>query len=453
MNKKALFNLAVIAIAGSFGGLLAGYEMGIISGAQLFIIDEWKLNAQLQGYLVSIVMVGCFIGAFVNGFFADKIGRKKILGILGLIYLIGCLCCANAVDINMLIGSRIVNGIACGMANAIVPMYLSEISPKKTRGFFASLYQLSFTIGILGSYLIGFIFSSSANWRAMFLSGAVPAIILLIMYFFLSESPRWLVAKGREEEAKAVFEKIEEPELVENQIAEIKESMQDKPSNTKTSIKKWMIMPLIIAVGIMFAQICTGINVIICYAPKIFQSAGFNDPSSAMKITLVIGVVNFLMTFVAMYLSDRVGRKPLLLSGAALMGISMFLLAASFIMGNSLGDMQKWVAVASIICFICSFAYSLGPVAWILVSEIFPLEAKGLLMTFPVAANFIFNIILNAKYPVMTETLGEGITFAIFGVICLISIVFIQFVVPETKGISLEKIEENWKNGVSPLKF
>lgn len=453
MNKKALFNLAVIAIAGSFGGLLAGYEMGIISGAQLFIIDEWKLNAQLQGYLVSIVMVGCFIGAFVNGFFADKIGRKKILGILGLIYLIGCLCCANAVDINMLIGSRIVNGIACGMANAIVPMYLSEISPKKTRGFFASLYQLSFTIGILGAYLIGFIFSSSANWRAMFLSGAVPAIILLIMYFFLSESPRWLVAKGREEEAKAVFEKIEEPELVENQIAEIKESMQDKHSNTKASIKKWMIMPLIIAVGIMFAQICTGINVIICYAPKIFQSAGFNDPSSAMKITLVIGVVNFLMTFVAMYLSDRVGRKPLLLSGAALMGISMFLLAASFIMGNSLGDMQKWVAVASIICFICSFAYSLGPVAWILVSEIFPLEAKGLLMTFPVAANFIFNIILNAKYPVMTETLGEGITFAIFGVICLISIVFIQFVVPETKGISLEKIEENWKNGVSPLKF
>ena len=453
MNKKALFNLAVIAIAGSFGGLLAGYEMGIISGAQLFIIDEWKLNAQLQGYLVSIVMVGCFIGAFVNGFFADKIGRKKILGILGLIYLIGCLCCANAVDINMLIGSRIVNGIACGMANAIVPMYLSEISPKKTRGFFASLYQLSFTIGILGAYLIGFIFSSSANWRAMFLSGAVPAIILLIMYFFLSESPRWLVAKGREEEAKAVFEKIEEPELVENQIAEIKESMQDNTSNTKASIKKWMIMPLIIAVGIMFAQICTGINVIICYAPKIFQSAGFNDPSSAMKITLVIGVVNFLMTFVAMYLSDRVGRKPLLLSGAALMGISMFLLAASFIIGNSLGDMQKWVAVASIICFICSFAYSLGPVAWILVSEIFPLEAKGLLMTFPVAANFIFNIILNAKYPVMTETLGEGITFAIFGVICLISIVFIQFVVPETKGISLEKIEENWKNGVSPLKF
>ena len=453
MNKKALFNLAVIAIAGSFGGLLAGYEMGIISGAQLFIIDEWKLNAQLQGYLVSIVMVGCFIGAFVNGFFADKIGRKKILGILGLVYLIGCLCCANAVDINMLIGSRIVNGIACGMANAIVPMYLSEISPKKTRGFFASLYQLSFTIGILGAYLIGFIFSSSANWRAMFLSGAVPAIILLIMYFFLSESPRWLVAKGREEEAKAVFEKIEEPELVENQISEIKESMQDNPSNTKASIKKWMIMPLIIAVGIMFAQICTGINVIICYAPKIFQSAGFNDPSSAMKITLVIGVVNFLMTFVAMYLSDRVGRKPLLLSGAALMGISMFLLAASFIMGNSLGDMQKWVAVASIICFICSFAYSLGPVAWILVSEIFPLEAKGLLMTFPVAANFIFNIILNAKYPVMTETFGEGITFAIFGVICLISIVFIQFVVPETKGISLEKIEENWKNGVSPLKF
>lgn len=453
MNNKMIFNLAIIAIAGSFGGLLAGYEMGIISGAQLFIIDEWNLSAKLQGYLVSIVMVGCFIGAFINGFFADKIGRKKIIGFIGLVYLIGCICCAKAIDINMLIGARIINGIACGMANAIVPMYLSEISPVKTRGFFASLYQLSFTIGILAAYLIGFIFSSSSNWRAMFLSGAVPAIILLVMYIFLSESPRWLILKGRDEEAKKVFEKIEVSEQVNNQIEEIKSSMKEKNTESKVAIQKWMFMPLLIAIGIMFAQICTGINVIICYAPKIFQSAGFNDPSAAMQITIVIGLVNFLMTFVAMYLSDRVGRKPLLLSGAAIMGISMFMLAVSFIFGESLGDIQKWLAVLSIIGFICSFAYSLGPVAWILVSEIFPLEAKGVLMTFPVAANFIFNIIVNAKYPVMTETFGAGATFALFGIICILSIFFIIFMVPETKGISLEKIEANWKNGIKPRDF
>lgn len=453
MNKKAIFNLAIIAIAGSFGGLLAGYEMGIISGAQLFIIDEWNLSAKLQGYLVSIVMVGCFIGAFINGFFADKIGRKKILGFVGLVYLIGCICCANAADIKMLIGARIINGIACGMANAIVPMYLSEISPKKTRGFFASLYQLSFTIGILTAYLVGFIFSSASNWRAMFLSGAIPAVILLVMYMFLQESPRWLILKGRDEEAKIVFEKIEETEQIDSQIEEIKSSMKEKSPNTKVVIQKWMLMPLFIAVGIMFAQICTGINVIICYAPKIFQRAGFDDPSAAMQITILIGVVNFLMTFVAMYLSDRVGRKPLLLSGAAIMGLSMFMLAISFIFGDSLGNIQKWLAVASIIGFICSFAYSLGPVAWILVSEIFPLEAKGVLMTFPVAANFISNIIVNAQYPVMTEIFGEGFTFAIFGVICIISIFFIIFMVPETKGISLEKIEENWKNGIKPNNF
>lgn len=453
MDKKLLFNLAIIAIAGSFGGLLGGYEMGIISGAQLFIIDEWNLSAKLQGMLVAIVMVGCFAGAFINGFFADKIGRKKIIGLLGLIYFIGCLCCANAVDIKMLIASRIINGIACGMANAIVPMYLSEISPKKARGFFASLYQLSFTIGILCSYLVGFIFSSSSNWRAMFLTGALPALILLVLYAFLSESPRWLLLKGREEEAKKVFEKIEKPELVDSQITEIKDTMKDKTSNSKITITKWMYMPLFIAIGIMFAQICTGINVIICYAPKIFQSAGFDDPSSAMKITILIGTVNFLMTFVAMYLSDRLGRKPLLLSGAAIMGVSMFTLAASFMFGSAFGDMQKWLAVLSIIGFICSFAYSLGPVAWILVSEIFPLEAKGVLMTFPVAANFIFNIIINALYPVMTEACGIGMTFALFGAVCVASIFFIIFMVPETKGISLEKIEENWKNGVLPSKF
>ncbi len=453
MDKKTFLNLSLIAIAGSFGGLLAGYEMGIIAGAQLFIVKEWNLDASQLGSLVSGVMIGCFIGAFVNGFFADKIGRKKILGILGLVYFAGCICCANATAINILIASRVINGIACGMANAVVPMYLSEISPKKQRGFFASLYQLSFTIGILGSYLSGFVFSSSENWRAMFLTGTIPALILLILYGFLSESPRWLLLKGRKEEARKVFEKIEDASLVDSQIAEIEETMKEKASDSKVKIAKWMYMPLFVAIGIMFAQICTGINVIICYAPKIFQSAGFDDPSAAMKITIVIGLVNFLMTFVAMYLSDKAGRKPLLLSGAAIMGLSMFVLAVSFIFGASLGDMQKWLAVLAIIGFICSFAYSLGPVAWILVSEIFPIEAKGVLMTFPVAANFIFNIVVNKLFPVMTQNLGDGVTFAIFGAVCILSIFFIMLFVPETKGISLEQIEENWKKGLAPNKF
>lgn len=451
MDKKSLINLIIIAIAGSFGGLIAGYEMGIISGAQLFIIDEWNLSAKLQGYLVAIVMVGCFLGAFMNGFLADRIGRKKLLGLIGLVYLIGCICCSNSVDINMLIGARIINGFACGVANAIVPMYLSEISPQKSRGLFASLYQLSFTIGILIAYLVGFIFSSSASWRAMFLAGAVPAIILLILYKFLPESPRWLMLKGREDEARGVFAKIENSEETEKQITEIKSSVGQKTQ--KAVIQKWMFMPLFIAIGIMFAQICTGINVIICYAPKIFQSAGFDDPSAAMKITVLIGLVNFLMTFVAMYLSDRAGRKPLLLSGAVIMGLSMFLFAFANICSSSLGDWSKWLSVLSIIGFICSFAYSLGPVAWVLVSEIFPLEAKGVLMTFPVATNFILNIIINAIYPVMTQNFGIGKTFAAFGIICVISVIFIMFFVPETKGLSLEKIEENWKNGVAPNKF
>jgi len=351
----------------------------------------------------------------------------------------------------MLIGARIINGFACGVANAIVPMYLSEISPQKSRGLFASLYQLSFTIGILTAYLVGFMFSSSGSWRTMFLMGAVPAVILILLYKFLPESPRWLMLKGREEEAVKIFSKIEKSEEIEKQIAEIKNSLGQ--NTEKAVIKKWMFMPLLIAVGIMFAQICTGINVIICYAPKIFQSAGFDDPSAAMKITVVIGLVNFLMTFVAMYLSDRAGRKPLLLSGAAIMGLSMFLFAFANIYSTSLGDWSKWLSVVSIIGFICSFAYSLGPVAWILVSEILPLEAKGVLMTVPVATNFILNIIINAIYPVMTQNFGIGKTFMTFGIICALSVIFIIFLVPETKGLSLEKIEENWKNGVSPRNF
>lgn len=452
MNKRKFFNLALIAVAGSFGGLLAGYEMGIISGVQLFVGQEWNLSAEWIGILVSIVMVGCFAGALINGALADKIGRKKIIGLIGLFYLIGCLCCSHATCIQVLIAARIINGVACGLANAIVPLYLSEISPKKERGLFASLYQLSFTIGILGSYLVGYIFTSTENWRAMFMTGAIPAIILLILYFFLSESPRWLLLKGREDEARAVFEKIDEKDEIELSIADIKAGVKEE-SGAKVALKKWMFMPLVIAIGIMIAQICTGINVIICYAPKIFQSVGFDDPSAAMKITILIGVVNFLMTFVAMYLTDKVGRKPLLLSGTIIMGLSMFLFAFSSLFATQLGDYSKWLGVVAIIGFICSFAYSMGPVAWVLVSEIFPLEAKGFLMTFPVATNFICNIIVNALFPVMTEKLGTSVTFAAFGFICILAIVFIWLLVPETKGISLEKIEENWKNGVAPNKF
>ncbi len=453
MNKKAIFNLAIIAIAGSFGGLLAGYDMGIISGAQLFVSKQWQLSPEVLGWLVGAATFGCLLGVIINGFLADKLGRKKILGAIAIIYLCGSFLCSHSSDIHMLIASRVLNGIACGMANFIVPIYLSEIAPQKTRGFFVSLYQLSFTIGILVAYLTGYIFSSSENWRAMFMTGLVPAIVLLIAFFFLSESPRWLLLKGRDEEAKAVFEKIEAEEDVQQRIHEIKETMKDDNKDEKISLQKWMMIPIIIGVGIMFAQICTGINVIICYAPKIFQMAGFADASSAMSISILIGVVNFLMTFVAMYLSDKVGRKPLLYSGAAIMGLSMLALAVSFYYGDVLGVAQKWLAVAAIIGFICSFAYSLGPVAWILVSEIFPLKTRGFLMTFPTAANFIFNIIILSLFPVMITKLGEGATFGLFGIVCIFSLVFVYFMVPETKGISLEKIEENWKNGISPRKF
>ncbi len=453
MNRKIMFNLALIAVAGSFGGLIAVYDMGIISSAQIFISKYWNLSPETLGMLVGAAMCGCLLGVIINGMIADKLGRKKILGLIAIIYLCGAFLCSQSIAIEMLIASRILNGIACGMANFIVPIYLSEIAPQKTRGFFVSLYQLSFTIGILVAYLVGYLFSSVENWRGMFLTGLIPAAVLLISFLFLSESPRWLILKGRDEEAKTVFEKIEDENLIQQRMDEIKETMKNDNQNEKVSLEKWMFLPVIIGIGIMFAQICTGINVIICYAPKIFQMAGFADASSAISISILIGVVNFLMTFVAMYLSDKVGRKPLLFSGAAIMGVSMIALAISFFYGEALGDAQKWIAVAAIIGFICSFAYSLGPVAWILVSEIFPLKVRGKLMTFPTAANFIFNIIILSCFPIMINKMGEAATFGLFGAICVASLVFIYFMVPETKGISLEKIEDNWREGVSPRKF
>ena len=454
--KKAVasvnLTLILVAVTASLGGLLSGFDMGVISGALLYINQTWEMNSVQQGWLVASAIVGSIIGAATNGFLADFYGRKKIIIITALIFIIGSIMCGYSSSAGWLIISRIIIGIAVGMISFVAPIYLSEIAPEKIRGTLVALYQLALTAGILLSYLINRIFANTElNWRWMLASGAIPAIILFAGILFLHDTPRWLISKGRLDEAKKIFRKIshEKDTDIDKQIADIQSTLLSPSKENRISLQKWMLMPIFVGIGLMFVQICTGINTIIYFAPTIFKLAGFADNIGAIYATIGIGVVNFLMTFVAIAYTDRFGRKPLLYIGLTGMLISLLSLSGSFGMGAS----GKWLAVGSLVVYIASFAMSLGPICWIMVSEIMPLKIRGLAMSVATASNFVFNAIIVFSFLPLIDYIGQTSTFLIFSATIIISLVFVYFFVPETKGISLEKIEENWHKHISARKF
>ena len=446
--------LYIVAIVASLGGWLSGFDMGVISGALLFINETWNMTPFEQGWLVSSAIAGSVIGAAANGYLADLYGRKKIIIATALLFIIGSIMCGYAQSITQLIISRIIIGIAVGMVSFVVPLYLSEISPQNIRGMLVSLFQLAITAGILLSYLINRVFANfEYNWRWMLGAGVIPAAILFIGILFLSDTPRWLFTKGREDEARNAFNKIEPEGDAELHLQEIRETLTAKKGETKTKFHRWMFMPIFVGVGIMFVQICTGINTIIYYTPTIFQIAGFDSHIGAIYATIGIGFVNFVMTLVAIAYADKWGRKPLLYIGLWGMLVSLLTLGSSFAWAQELGSASKWLAVASVVVYIASFAMSLGPVCWIMISEIMPLQIRGLAMSAATVSNFGFNFIVVLSFLPLLNSIGNAATFWMFAGITVLSMIFVYFFVPETKGISLEKIEKNWKNGVSARKF
>lgn len=449
------FWLYIIAVVASLGGLLSGFDTGVVSGALLFINETWAISPFEQGWIVSAAIVGAVIGAAMNGSLSDIYGRKKIIVATGVIFAAGSLMCAYATTPYWLIAARVVIGLAVGMVNFVVPLYLSEIAPQKIRGMLVSLFQLAITAGILFSYLINRVFANAEyNWRWMLGAGLVPAVILLVGITFLGDTPRWLISKKRDDEARKIFLKINPEDDAEAHIKEVRATIQgNSPSKKQKVFQKWMLMPVFVGVGMMFMQICTGINTIIFYTTTIFKIAGFADNISAIYATIGIGAVNFLMTFVAIFFTDRWGRKPLLYVGLWGVLIALLALGGAFHFAAELGDNLKWIAVASVVLYITAFAMSLGPIGWIMVSEILPLKIRGFAMSLCTVANFGFNFIVVLSFLPLIHSIGEAYTFWIFAGIAVLSLLFTYFLVPETKGISLEKIEKNWREGVPARQF
>lgn len=435
-NMKKYLYLYICALIAAFGGLLSGFDTGVISGALLYINESFPLSEYTSGLLVSAVSLGAILGAFVNGFFVDIIGRRKMLVLTAGLFFLASVFCFFSQNIVQLILSRALIGVAVGIVSFCGPLYLGEISPKEKRGQIVSLHQLAITFGILFSYLINFFCANlELNWRIMFLAGVIPSLILFIGLLFEKDTPRWYMIRNRVEDAKRALRLTLNKEDVDEEIEDISKTLQ---KDHKIAFSKKLLLPFIIGLGIMAVQQLTGINAIIYYAPTIFKSIGFASNQSALLITIFIGLINFLMTFVALALVDKLGRKPLLYIG--LSGMLSSLLVMSFVFVSSLA-LMKYLAIVFCAIYIISFSMSLGPVAFILVSEVFPLRYRANAMSLAIVTNFLFNFFVSGLFPLALSKIGGFYTFMIFAFICVLGLLFVKFVVFETKGVSLEEIE------------
>jgi sugar porter (SP) family MFS transporter len=336
-----------------------------------------------------------------SGRIADIVGRKKVILTAAVIFIIGAVWSGAAPSPLMLVFARLFLGIAIGVSSFAVPLYIAEISPTKTRGTLVSMFQLLITIGIMVSYLSDSAFAVpdghpdyNSCWRPMFYVGVIPAIIMFTGMIFLPETPRWLISKGHEDKCREVLQKVEEASLVEELISKMKYDIEtDKANKVNWSevFKKWLRVPLIIAVGIMFVQQFTGINTIIYYSPKIFLMSGFADAQAAVWASVSVGVVNVAFTILSLFMIDKLGRRKLYFIGLTGMVVALVSMGTFFALQATLGDSIKWLTISVMWVYIAFFAISLGPLGWLIISEVFPLSVRGIGSSIGALSNWLFN--------------------------------------------------------------
>ena len=440
-SNRSLFYI-ITAIIAAMSGILFGFDTGVISGAILFINDEFHLTPQLNGLVVSAVLLGALIGALISGRLTDTLGRRTLLINDAIIFILGTLISAFAPGIVTLMVGRFIVGVAIGIASYVAPLYISEISPIEYRGALVSLNQLAITVGILLSYLVDYYFASTSNWRNMFLTGVMPAGCLLLGMFILPESPRWAVAKGYKTKALSILKRLRGNEAVaEEEYRNIEQSLKQEQGSWRILFSPLIRPTLLIGLGLAILQQISGINTIIYYAPTIFKIAGFESALSAILATMGVGVAFVVFTLIALHFIDRWGRRPLLFAGMSAICISLGFLVYAF----HYPDMPwvKWVALASMMVYIAGFAVSLGPIMWLMIAEIYPLKVRGLGSSLATAANWGSNMIVAVTFLTLIEFLGTSGTFLVYFIISIFALWFIAAYVPETRGVSLETIEAN----------
>jgi sugar porter (SP) family MFS transporter len=439
----------VAAAISALGGMLFGYDTGVISGAILFISKDFSLTQLQVEIVVSCVLIGALIGAMTGGILADRFGRRRVIIATATLFVGGAIVTALSPTFTLLISGRIIVGAAIGVASFTTPLYISEVSPVKIRGRLVSINQVALTSGIVISYLVDYALVDIQGWRWMFGFAAVPAAILAVGMFRLPESPRWLVSKNLIDSARTVLERIRRTKDVGTELEDIQSSLAVQSGGWRDLFTPLVRPALIVGVGLAILQQITGINTVIYYAPMIFEFTGAKSASASILATIGVGVVNVAMTVVALLLVDRVGRRPLLLIGLAGMIIGLGVLGLAFQLPSLSGSLG-WIAEISLMIYVGAFAIGLGPVFWLLISEIYPLKIRGVAMSVATSANWGANLFVALTFLTLIQATGRSSTFWIYGLVGIGAWLFTWFYVPETKGRSLEDIESHWKAGKHP---
>jgi len=450
-SRTARRNVVLTAAIAGLGGLLFGYDTGIIATALLFIKSDFDLGNLEQGIVVAAVPIGAAFGALAASRLADVYGRRVTIIAAAGVFIVGALASAAAPDTLVLVLSRVLIGVAIGFASATAPVYISEVAPPDVRGRLVTFFQLSITIGILVAYLVGLAFEPSAGWRWMLALGVVPALALAIGMARMPKSPRWLVMVGRDFDARATLAKIRGggPHEIDIEIDEIEHEIGEEPGGWGELKAPLTRAALTVGIGLAILQQVTGINTVIYYAPQIVQFTGLGDDanSSAILATIGVGIVNVGMTIVAVRLLDRVGRRALLLGGVAVMAISLFTLGLAFD-GSDSDTFSSVLAIGSLMTYVGAFAISLGPIFWLINSEIYPLRVRSKAASLGTTANWVFNFIVSLTFLSLIAGLGRQGAFWLYGAVSVLTWIFCWKLVPETKGKRLEDIQEEFRTRI-----
>ncbi|WP_043445715.1 sugar porter family MFS transporter [Halotalea alkalilenta] len=437
---------ALAAIA----GLLFGMDIGVISGALPFITDEFDISTAMEGWIVGSMMFGAAIGACGAGWVSKSLGRKKALLLAALLFFAGALIAVLAWNPSVLIIARIFLGLAVGVASFTAPLYLSEVAPERIRGTTISFYQLMVTVGILAAFVSNLAFSYIESWRWMFGVLMIPAGMLFVGVMMVPNSPRWLASQDRFGEAREVLTKLRSSKVeVDYEMKEIEQSIEEEDKN-----QGWALFfsnpnfrrSVMLGIGLQIVQQFTGMNVMMYFAPRIFEMSGFQGTEAQLWSTVVVGLVNVLATFIAIGFVDRLGRKPILYIGFTVMAAGMAVLSGILAIGPTTTFLQ-YTAMTALLVFVTGFAMSAGPLIWTLCAEIQPLRGRDFGIGCSTVANWVANMMIGTFFLTMLDALGGPVTFALLAIVNLAFIVFTLLLVPETKGISLERIERNLMRG------
>lgn len=457
MSGQSHFKLIGLSLIAALGGFLFGYDTAVISGTLSMVRSQFELDATMEGWYVSSALLGCVIGVSFSGWLTDKFGRKAVLLLAATLFTVSALGCALISSFSVLAFYRLIGGLGVGIASMLSPMYISEMSPPHIRGRMVSLYQLAIATGILSSYFVNMWLLNQSHhsgtllkstlilvfktevWRGMLGMEAIPALSFLLLLLTVPESPRWLTVKGRISKAKTVLMRYIGSQAAEQEIKEILDSQKMEQRSDKLITAPGIKLALFLGVSLAVLQQFTGIDAIIYYGPRIMEQAGF-ALSEALGSQVIIGMINLIFTVLAIWLIDKVGRKPLLLSGTAGMLITVLIIGFLFLTEHAEG----MLLLILILIFIASFAFSLGPVVWVILSEIYPTRIRGRAMSIATMAVWIGTTMIGQFIPLSLDRLGPAVTFWIFGFFCIPTMWIGWKIMPETKGKTLEEIERYW---------